>query len=94
MKLTHEISKWEHQFVTKSERRRAAKLDVIELKLTIQQLQINNGKLEKHINEWKIIAGEFKSTAEKYCRKMNKIFISLEEVKSKLTCTSIEEHLG
>ena len=32
--------------------------------------------LEKSINEWKVIAGEFKNDADKYCRDINKIFRS------------------
>ena len=51
VRLTHEISKWEHRFATESKRRRAAELEASELKLTIQQLQMDNEKLEKHINE-------------------------------------------
>lgn len=79
---------------TESERRRAAELEASELKVTIQQLRMDNGKLEKNISEWKIIAEESKSNAEKYCREMNKIFTALEEVKLELTCTSTQVHLG
>ena len=64
-----------------------------ELKVTIQQLQMDNGKLEKHIGEWKLTAEESKSNADKYCREMNKIFTALDQVKSELACTG-EEHLG
>ena len=41
---------------------------------------MDNEKLEKHISEWKLIAEESKSNADKYCREMNKIFIALEDV--------------
>jgi len=51
VRLTREISKWEHRVATESKRRRAAKLEANELKVTIQQLQMNNGKFEKHIGE-------------------------------------------
>ncbi len=65
-----------------------------ELKVTIQQLQMDKGKLEKHIGEWKLIAEESKSNADKYCREMSKIFTALDQVKSELACTSRDEHLG
>ena len=94
VRLTREISKWERRVTTESERRRAAELEAGELKVTIQQLQIDNGKLEKHIREWKLIAEESKSNADRYCREMNKIFTALDQVKSELACTSMEEHLG
>ena len=55
---------------------------------------MDNKKLEKHIGEWKRIAEESKSNADKYCREMNKIFTALDQVKSELAYTSIEEHLG
>lgn len=64
------------------------------MKVTIQQLQTDNGKLEKHIGEWKLIAEESKSNADKYCREMNKIFTALDQVESELACTSREKHLG
>jgi len=69
-------------------------LEASELKVTIHQLQMDSGKLEKHVSEWKIIAEESKSNADKYCREMNKIFTALDQVKSELACTSREEHLG
>ena len=94
VRLTREISKWEHRSATESERRRAAALEASELKVTIQQLQIDNGKLEKHIGEWKLVAEESKSNADKYYREMNKIFTALDQVKSELACTSRDEHLG
>jgi len=68
-------------------------LEACELKVTIHQLQMDNGKLEKHISEWKLRAEEFKSNADKYRREMNKIFTALEEVKSELPRTCTEEHL-
>lgn len=69
-------------------------MEANELKVTIQQLQMDNGKFEKHIGEWKLIAEEFKGNADKYCREMDKIFTALDQVKSELACTSREEHLG
>lgn len=94
VRFTREISKWEHWVATESERRRAAELKASELKVIIQQLQMDNKTLEKHIGEWKLIAEESKSNADKYCREMNKIFTALDQVKSELACTSMEEHLG
>ncbi len=94
VRLTREISKWERRVATESERRRAAELEASELKVTIQQLQMDNEKLEKHIGEWKLIAEASKSNADKYCREMNKIFTALDQVKSELACTFMEEHLG
>ena len=47
---------------------------------------MDNGKLEKHIIERKLIAEESKSNVDKYCREMNKIFTALEEVKLVLPC--------
>lgn len=87
IELTREISKWKHGVVLESERRRTAERETSQLKSIIQQLQMDNGKLEKHITAWKLIAEESKSNADKYCREMNKIFTALEEVKSVLPCT-------
>ena len=90
VRLTREINLWDRRVATESERRRAAELEACELKATIKQLQMDNGKLEMHISEWKLIAEESKSNADKYCREMNKIFTALDQVKSELACTSIE----
>ena len=68
-------------------------MEADQLKATIQQLQMDKGKLEKHVSEWKLIAEESKSNADKYCKEVNKIFTALEEVKSVLPCTYTEEHL-
>ncbi len=54
---------------------------------------MDNGKLEKHIGKWKLVAEESKSNTDKYCREMNKIFIALDQVKSELACTSRDKHL-
>ena len=54
---------------------------------------MDNEKLEEYISEWKLIAEESKSNADKYCREINKIFTALEEVKSVLSCTCTEVHL-
>ncbi|KAI9806301.1 MAG: hypothetical protein M1825_006416 [Sarcosagium campestre] len=48
VRLSHEISKWERRVTTESEGRREAELEASELKVTIQQLQMDNEKLEKH----------------------------------------------
>ncbi len=94
VRLSREISKWERRVATESEGRREAELEASELKVTIQQLQMDNEKLEKHIGEWKLIAEASKSNADKYGREMNKILIALDQVKSELACTSIEDQLG
>lgn len=94
VRLGREISKWKRRVATESERRRAAELKVSERKVTIQQQQMDNGNFEKHIGEWKLIAEESKSNADKYYREMNKIFTALDQVKSELACISMEEHLG
>ena len=77
VRLTREINKWKRRVATESKRRRAAELKVCELKAIIKQLQINNEKLETHINEWKLITEKSKSNADKYCKEMNKIFTTL-----------------
>ena len=93
MRLAHEISKREHGLAIESERRRTAERETSQLKSTVQQLQVDNEKLEKHISEWKLIAEESKSNADIYCREMNKVFTALEEVKLGLPWTCTEEHL-
>lgn len=93
VRLTRENSEWERRVAVESERRQVAELKVSELKFIIEQLQMDNEKLEKHIDEWKLIAEKSKSNADKYCREMNKIFTALDQVKSELACTSMEEHL-
>ena len=90
---TRENSKLERRIAVESERRQATELEA-SVKLTIQQLQIDSGKLKKHIGEWKLIAKESKSNGDKYCREMNKIFTALDQVKSELACPSMEEQLG
>lgn len=93
IRLTREVSEQEHKIAIESERRRTAGVEANQLKVTIQQLQMDNEKLEEHISEWKLIAEESKSNADKYCREINKIFTALEEVKSVLSCTCTEVHL-
>jgi len=39
---------------------------------------MNNRKLEKYINKWKIIVEESKSNINKYYKEINKIFIILD----------------
>ena len=92
IRLTREVSEREHKTAIESEMRRTAEVEADQLKVTIQQLQMDNGKLEKHVSEWKLIAEESKSNADKYCKEINKIFTVLEEVKSVLPCICIEEH--
>jgi len=48
VRLSREISKWERRVATESEGRREAGLKASELKVTIQQPQMDNEKLEKH----------------------------------------------
>lgn len=78
VKLTHENSKWERRIAVELEKRKVAKLKVSELKFIIEQLQIDNEKLEKHIDEWKLIAEKSKSNADKYYTEMNNIFTALD----------------
>lgn len=54
---------------------------------------MDNGKLEKHISEWKLKAKESKSNVDKRYREINKILIALEKIKLILPCICIEEHL-
>ena len=68
IRLTREVSEQEHKIAIESERRRTAGVEANQLKVTIQQLQMDNEKLEEHISEWKLIAEESKSNADKYCR--------------------------
>lgn len=93
IRLNREVSEGEYKIAIESERRRTAEVEADQPKVAIQQLQMDNGKLEKHINEWKLIAEESKSNVDKCCREINKIFAALEEVKSVLPCTCTEEHL-
>lgn len=45
IRLTREVSEGEYQIAIESERRRTAKVEADQLKVTIQQLQMDNGKL-------------------------------------------------
>jgi len=92
IRLAREISNWEDGAALDSEWRRTAEYEVSQLKTTIQQLQMDNKKLEYHISEWKRIAEESESNAVKYYSGMNKIFTTLEEVKLELPCTRTEEY--
>lgn len=89
--LTRELRKWENEAVVELKRRRTIESEVDQLKVSIQQLQMNNKKLENHVSEWKLIAEEFQSDTFKHCRELHKIFIALEEVKSELACTCNEQ---
>ena len=66
--------------------------DVGQLEVTIQQLQLDNKKLENHVNEWKLVVKESQSDTVKYCKEIHKMFAALEKVKSELTCTCFQEH--
>jgi hypothetical protein len=49
---------------------------------TVNQLARDNEKLEKHIQEWKVIAERYHVKVVRYCQGMDTIFTILEEVKS------------
>lgn len=66
--------------------------EVDQLKVAIQQLQMDNKILENQESEWKLIAEESQSETFKLCRQIHKIFKALEEMKSELTCTCTEQY--
>ena len=80
-KLAHEISMWRNQAALELEKRQRAEEEVAQLKITIQETQKDNQKLEQHVQEWKLIAEQSRSSAAKYSRGLSKIWTLLEELK-------------
>ena len=74
-----EINKEKDGVAIEIEKRRMAEYEVSQLRITIIQLQMDNQKLESHINEWKLKAEEVQSNAVKHYREIDRIFKALEE---------------
>ena len=72
-------------------KRQMVECEVGRLKVILEQLHMDNGKLENHVSEWKSIAEESQSGTVRYYREIHKIFTTLE-VNSELACTCIEKH--
>jgi hypothetical protein len=73
--LSSELSKWQYQAGLELNMRRQAEE-------TADQLARDNEMLEKHIQEWKLMAERFHVKVARYCQGIDTIFTILEEVKS------------
>ena len=82
--MTHELGIWRGQAALESEMKLQAEEEVNQLKTAIQEAQRDNQKLEQHVQEWKRIAEQSRSSTSKYCRGVGKIWAILEELKSEL----------
>ena len=76
--LARELRKWENEAATELERRQMVEREVSRLKIILEQLHMDNEKLENHVSEWKSIAEESQSATVRYCREIHKIFTNLE----------------
>jgi hypothetical protein len=80
--LISELRKWEELAARESEKRREVEEEVDRLKTNILQVQMDNRKLERHLHEWKVVAGQARSRATKYCEGISDCWKLLEELKS------------
>ena len=77
-RLDHELSEWKKRTTTESEKRRTAENEIIQLKITNQQFQTYNKRLEMHVKEWKLMTEKSRNKAVENCREVSKIFAALE----------------
>lgn len=68
------------------QRRQMIECEVSRLQTIVQQLHMDNEKLQNHIQEWKTIAEKLQSDKVKHCEEMRKIVTTLIEIKTELTC--------
>ena len=47
---------------------------------------MDNQRLEKYVNDWKVMAEKSESNVSRYYREMSKIFSVIEEAKLELSC--------
>jgi hypothetical protein len=80
-KTAREAKTWKDQVALESERRRQAE-EKNELTIAIQEAQKDNRKLERHIQEWKLIAEQAIRSTSKYRQRVGEIWTVLEELKS------------
>jgi chromosome segregation ATPase len=83
-RLACELDKWKHQATLELEMRQQAEEEVNQLKITLQEAQRDNKKLEEHIQKWKLIAEQYNGSIVKYYQGIGKMFTILEELKSEL----------
>jgi hypothetical protein len=82
MWLTSELRTWKELAAQESEKRRQVEKEVDQLKTNILEVQMDNRKLERHLHEWKVVAGQARSRAAKYCEGVSDCWRLLEELKS------------
>lgn len=84
MRLIHELTTGKDRAASEYEMREKAQKESNQLKKTIQEMQMDNQKLERHIQEWKLVAVQASTRANAYCKGLRQIWAPLEEVKSTL----------
>jgi hypothetical protein len=82
MWLISELRIWKELAAQESEKRRQVEKEVDQLKTNILEVQMDNRKLERHLHEWKVVAGQARSRAAKYCEGVSDCWKLLEELKS------------
>src|SRR3954468_3221219 len=58
MWLINELTTWKELAAQESEKRQQVEKEVDQLKTNILEVQMDNRKLERHLYEWKVVAGQ------------------------------------
>jgi hypothetical protein len=82
MWVISELRTWEELAARESEKRQQVEKEVDGLKTNILEIQMDNRKLQQHLHEWKVVAGQARSRAAKYCEGVSGCWKLLEELKS------------
>jgi hypothetical protein len=80
--LINELRIWKDRAALESEKRRQVEAEVGRLKKNVQEAQMDNQKLERHVQEWKQVAEQARSRVAKYCQGVDEIWTVLEELKA------------
>lgn len=92
VKLIDEFRKWENEIIIELKKKQMIEYNVDQLEVIIQQFQLNNKKLENHINEWKLMIKESQNDTIKYCKEIHKMFATLKKIKFELICICSQKH--
>jgi len=82
MWLISELRTWKELAARESEKRRQVEKEVDQLKTNILEVQMDNRKLERHLYEWKVVAGQARSRAAKYREGVSDCWKLLGQLKS------------
>ena len=71
--LINEVRTWKGLAVEEYQKRTQVESEVNQLKKKVREVQIDKGKLERYLHEWKLVAEQERSRAVKYFKSVQEI---------------------